>query len=58
VPLDFRKTHKLENTDGHSNPLYALLPCTLAPSYLPDKYVLVRNRSVDNTVHGFGNPAT
>jgi hypothetical protein len=58
VPLDFRKTHKLENTNVHSNPVCGLPPRTLAPSHLPDKYVLVRSRSVDNTVHGFGNPAT
>ncbi len=57
MPLDFGKTHKLENTNVHSNPWCALLPPTLAPSHLPDKYVLVRSRSVDNTVLGFGNPA-
>jgi hypothetical protein len=57
VPLDFRKTHKLENTDIHSDRLYALLPCTLAPAHLPDKYVLVRGRSVENTLHRLGNPA-
>jgi hypothetical protein len=56
VPLDFAKARKIENTYIHSYLSRALLPCTLAPSHLPDKYVFVRGRSIRDTADQSRNP--